>query len=151
MALLTNKPTLPEQHVETDQLTSVATQWFHSTPVLLPVAQEQNRQFMHQTGECQHDVGYMGTLEFCPPQVNGDGRFLQSAPYYNSGSNIIKALEGYSSWQILMQMAMSLIQEFDGTNCEATILWLDHIEAIAKKTDFDPLEIGMSKVQLSVM
>ena len=46
-----------------------------------------------------------------------------------------------------MQMAMNSIQEFDGTNWEATILWLDHIEAIAKKMGFDPLEIGMNKLK----
>ena len=74
-----------------------------------------------------------GTLEFCPTQVNGDGRFLQSAPCYNSGINIINALEGYSSQQVLTQMAMNSIQELNGTNQEATILRLDHVKAIAKK------------------
>ena len=57
------------------------------------------------------------------------------------------ALEGYSSWQVLAQMMMNSIQEFDGTDWEATIPWLDHIEAIAKKTGFDPLEVGMSKLK----
>ena len=46
-----------------------------------------------------------------------------------------------------MQMAMNSIQEFDGTNREATIPWLDHIEAFGKKTGFDPLEVGMSKLK----
>ena len=46
-----------------------------------------------------------------------------------------------------MQMAMNSIQEFKGTDREATIPWLDHIEAITKKTGFDPLEIGMSKLK----
>ena len=44
-------------------------------------------------------------------------------------------------------MVMNLIQEFNGTSQEATILWLDHIEAIAKKMGFDPLEIGKSKLK----
>ena len=97
MALLTSRSPLPKQHVETDQLTSMATQWSCSTPMLLLVTQEQNKQFMHQAGQCQHNMGYVGTLEFCPPQVNGDGRFSQPAPCYNSGINIRNALEGYSS------------------------------------------------------
>ena len=37
-----------------------------------------------------------------------------------------------------MQMVMNLIQEFDGTNPEAAIPWLDHIEGVAKKMGFDP-------------
>ena len=118
-----------------------------STPVLLLFAQEQNGWYMHQAWQSQHDIGHAGALEFCPPQVNGNGRFSQPAPCYNSGYNIINALEGYTSWQVLMQMAMNLIQEFDGTNWEATIPWLDHIEAIAKKTGFNPLGIGMSKLK----
>ena len=44
-------------------------------------------------------------------------------------------------------MAMNLIQEFNGTNQEATIPWLDHVAAFAKKTGFNPLEIGMSKLK----
>ena len=61
--------------------------------------------------------------------------------------NIINASEVYSSWQVLMQMAMNSIQELDGTDREATVPWLDHIEAIARKMGFDPLEIGMSKLK----
>ena len=94
-----------------------------------------------------HDTGYVGALEFCPPQVNGNARFSQPAPCYNSGINIIHVLEGYSSWQVLMQMTMNLIKEFNGTNQEVTILWLDHIKAVAKKMAFNPLEIGMSKLK----
>ena len=44
-------------------------------------------------------------------------------------------------------MVMNSVQEFDGTDREATIPWLDHVEAIAWKTGFDPLEIGMSKLK----
>ena len=46
-----------------------------------------------------------------------------------------------------MQMAINLIQEFNGTNLEATIPWLDHIESVTKKTGFDPMEVGMSKLK----
>ena len=48
-------------------------------------------------------------------------------------------------------MAMNLIQEFDGTNWEATIPWLGHIEAIAKKTGFGPIKIGISKLKGMVL
>ena len=43
-------------------------------------------------------------------------------------------------------MAKNSILEFNGTDREATIPWLDHIEAVAKKTGSGPLEIGMSKL-----
>ena len=46
-----------------------------------------------------------------------------------------------------MQMAMNLIQEFDGMNQEAIIPWLDHVKGVANKMGFDPPEIGMSKLK----
>ena len=49
--------------------------------------------------------------------------------------------------QVLMQMAMKSIQQFDGTDREATIPWLDHDEAVARKRGFDPLEISMIKLK----
>ena len=77
----------------------------------------------------------------------GNGRFLQPTLYYDKGINLVNALEGYSLWQVLMQLAGNLIQEFDGTNREATIPWLDHVEAIARKMGFSPLEVSMSKLK----
>ena len=47
----------------------------------------------------------------------------------------------------MIQTMMNPIQEFDGTNLEATIPWLYHTEAIAKNAGFNPLEIGMSKMK----
>ena len=44
-------------------------------------------------------------------------------------------------------MVMNSIQEFNGTNWEATIPWLDHVKGVAKKKGFDPMEIGMSKLK----
>ena len=148
--LHTDKLPLTKQWAETDWLTSMAAQWSnhsHSTPMLSPVAQEHYGQYRHQTGQSQHNVGYVGTPEFYPPQVTGNGRFSQLTPYYDSGINIFNALEGYSLWQVLMQMVMNSIQEFNDTDREATIPWLDHIKAIARKTGSDPLEIGMSKLK----
>ena len=144
------KPTLTEQQVETDQLTSVATQQCNcscSTPVLLPVTHEDNGWYRHQAGQSQWYNGYINIPEFYPSQVKGIGRVLQPMPYCDLGINLISALEGYSSWQVLTQMAVNSVQEFDGTNKEATIPWLDHIKAIAKKTGFNPLAIGMSKLK----
>ena len=93
----------------------------------------------------------MGAPEFYPPQVMDSGRFSQPTPCYDLGINIINALKGYSLWQVMTQMVMNSIQEFDGTDREATIPWLDHIKAIARKTGFNPLEIGMSKLKGTVL
>ena len=82
-----------------------------------------------------------------PPQVGGNGRFSQPTTCCNSGVTIVNALDSYSSRQVLTQTVMNLIQEFDKTNQEATIPWLDHIKGVTKKTGFDPLEIGMSKLK----
>ena len=76
----------------------------------------------------------------------GSERFSQPMPYQEAGINLMSALEGYSSWQVLMQSTVNFIQEFDGTDREATILWLDHVKAIVK-TGFNPLELGMSKLK----
>ena len=46
---------------------------------------------------------------------------------------------------------MNSIQEFDGTDRQATILWQDYVEAIARKMGFDPLEVGMSKLKGTVL
>ena len=68
-------------------------------------------------------------------------------PYHNAGVNLMSALEDYSSQQVLMQLTMNSAQEFDGTDREATTPWLDHIEAITRKTGFNLLEVGMSKLK----
>ena len=81
----------------------------------------------------------------------GSGRLSQPTSYHDAGTNLVTALEGYSSWQVLKQMMMTLIQEFDGTDREDTIPWVDHIKAIAIKTGFDPLEVGMSKLKGTVL
>ena len=48
-------------------------------------------------------------------------------------------------------MVINWVQEFDGTNREATIPWLDHIKAIAKNTGFNPSEVAMSKLKGTVL
>ena len=128
----------------------MAPQWSNhscSTHVLSPVTQEYNGQYRHHVGQSRCDSRYIGTPEFYPLQVMSNGRFLQPTPYYDSGIHLISALEGYSLWQVLTQMVMNSIQEFDGTDREGIIPWLEHIEAISKKTGFDPLETGINKLK----
>ena len=128
-------------------MTGMATQWSHSTPVMLLIIQEQNGQYMHQVAQCQHGIRYAGALGLCPSQVDGNGRSSQPVPCCNSGVNIVNVLDSYSSRQVLMQTAMNSIQEFNSTNQEATIPWLDHIKGVTKKMGFNPLEIAMSTLK----
>ena len=142
-----SEPQVAEQCSETGQMTGMATQWSCSTPVISLIIQEQVRQYMHQVGQCHNGVGYTGALGLCALQVDGNGRFSQPVTCFNSGINIVNVLDSYSSRQVLMQMVMNSIQEFDGTNLEATIPWLDHIEGVTRKTGFDPVGIGMSNLK----
>ena len=42
---------------------------------------------------------------------------------------------------------MYSIQEFNSSQREATIPWLDQVEVVAKRTGIDPLEVGISKLK----
>ena len=61
--------------------------------------------------------------------------------------NFLHVLDSYSSKQALTQMTLNSIQEYDGTNKDATILWLDYIKILTEKTGIDPLEQGISKLK----
>ena len=65
----------------------------------------------------------------------------------NSTSVVLNALESISGNQALAQSTFNSTQEFDGSNREATILWLDQVELVAKRTGIDPLEVGISKLK----
>ena len=71
-------------------------------------------QYLHQVGRGQNGIGYASALRLCPLQVDIK-RFSQPVPCCNSSVNIVNALDSYSSRQVLMQMAMNSIQEFDNT------------------------------------
>ena len=49
--------------------------------------------------------------------------------------------------QVLAQSTLNTIQEFDSTDGESTISWLDQVELVAKIIGFDPLEVGISKLK----
>ena len=44
-------------------------------------------------------------------------------------------------------MSLSSIKEYDRSDREATISWLDHVELVAEKMGIVPLEVGISKLQ----
>ena len=68
---------IAKQWMETDQMTSMATQWSHSTPWMSPITQE-------QVGQCQNSIGYAAAPGLCPLQIGSNGRFSQPVPCCNS-------------------------------------------------------------------
>ena len=42
---------------------------------------------------------------------------------------------------------LNTIQEYDGTNKEATIPWLDQVELVVERIGIDSLEVGFSKLK----
>ena len=75
-------------------------------------------------------------------------RRFHNSTYSNTNvndPNFLHVLDSYSSKQVLTQMALNSIQEYNVTNKDATILWLDHMEMVGEKTGIDPLEVGIGK------
>ena len=110
---------------EIEQPTNIATQRSkhpHSTPVLSPAAQGYGGRYRQEMCQCQQATRYSGIAGLFPPQVMDNGRFSQPTPYKEAGNNLMNALEGYSSQLVLTQSMMNSIQEFNGTDREATIL-----------------------------
>ena len=82
-------------------------------------------------------------------QVPEQRRFPQSLynPTNVNNPNFLHVLHGYSSKQTITQTTVNSIQEYDGSNMDATIPWLDPIEMVAGNTGLDPLEVGISKLK----
>ena len=77
-------------------------------------------------------------------------RMFSHSAYNNTNVNnpdYLHVLHSYSSKQALTQMTLNSIQEYDGTNKDAMILWLDHIEMVAHNTGTDTLEVRISKLK----
>ena len=55
----------------------------------------------------------------------------------NSTSVVLNALENVSAKQALAQSPLNSIQEFDGSDREATVPWLDQVELVAERTGID--------------
>ena len=76
-------------------------------------------------------------------------RYLQALSNTNNDSAtvVINALESFSAKQVLAQFTLNAIQEFNGSDRETTLSWLDRMELVVERTGFDPLEVGISKLK----
>ena len=73
-------------------------------------------------------------------QVPEQRRFSQSSYNNNvNNPNILYDLDAYSTKQALTQISLNSIQEYDGSNKDAMIPWLDHIKKVAEMYGIDPL------------
>ena len=64
---------------------------------------------------------------------------------------VLNALENFSTKQALAQSTLNSIQEFDGSDREATIPWLDQVKLVTERTSIDTLEVGISKLKGSAI
>ena len=60
---------------------------------------------------------------------------------------VLNALENFSAKQALAHSTLNSVQEFNGSDGEATIPCLDQIELVAERTNINPLELGISKLK----
>ena len=75
-------------------------------------------------------------------------RYSQSSQNIDSNNvSVLNALENDSTKQALTQSMLSALQEYDGSDREATIPELDQVELVAERTGIDPLEVGISKLK----
>ena len=65
----------------------------------------------------------------------------------NNNVSVLNALENYSTKQVLTQSLLNALQEYDRSDREATIPWLDQVELVVERTGIDPLEVGISKLK----
>ena len=75
--------------------------------------------------------------------------YFQTLPHtHNDTATVgINAPVSFSAKQSLAQSTPNAIQEFDGSDRESTLTWLDQVELVAERTGFDPLEVGISKLK----
>ena len=70
-----------------------------------------------------------------------------SNTHNDSATVVINALESFSAKQTLAQSRLNAIQEFDGSDRELMLSWLEQVELVAERTGFDPLEVGISQLK----
>ena len=160
---------LGEKQVKIDRLTNMAAQWstgephrannttyhnrhqsiqHHSTPNMSPFP----KTTAGSTGimTTRNSRGTVTTIggPSSIRQETDQRRYSQTSQHVgNNNVNVLKALENYSAKQALTQSTLNSIQEYNGSDREATIPWLDQVELVAERIGIDPLEVGISKLK----
>ena len=117
-----------------------------STPNISPVPLDY-RQHRHYNSQGQHRYNNYdrSSQHYNRPEAD-HRRYSQALTNTNNDSTtvVLSALETFSAKQALVQSTLNAIQEFNGSNRESTISWLDQVELVA---GFDLLEVGISKLK----
>ena len=167
-------PKLMEQQAEIDRLTYMAEQWsteepcrvnegmthynnagrgrwtcHHSTPNMSPVPWCYHHHWQYDRQGQQRYNHYDWRSQNHSRQEPDQRRYSHTLPNTdnNSASVLLYALGDFSAKQALAQSTLNSIQEFDGSNREATIPWLDQVKLVAERTGIDLLEVGISKLK----
>ena len=162
---------LKDQEAEIGRLTNVASQWstgepcradniyvknnrhwsarHQSTQNMSLVTQNYKRQYMYNDNHRQQRHGHYDRRfqQYNRQEIN-QRRYSQNPQNANNNNvYVINALENDSTKQALIQSTLNALQEYDGSNREASIPWLDQVELITENTSIYPLEIMISKLK----
>ena len=122
---------------------------YHSTPNMSLVPLD-NRQYRHydSQGHNRYSNYDRRSQHYNRPEAD-HRKYSQTLPhtYNDSGIVVINVLEAFSAKQALEQYMLNTIQEFNGSDGESTLTWLDQVELVAERTGFDLLEVGISKLK----
>ena len=167
-------PTLREKQAEIDRLTYMAQQWSTEEPQRVSEGPTHYSNLGRSRSACHHSTPNMSQVPQCHHhhrQCDGQGQHRYnhydwrsqhkcgqeqderrySNMYQNIDNNsttvVLNALESFSAKQALAPSTLNTIQEFDSSNKERIIPWLDQVELVAKRTGIDPLEVGISKLK----
>ena len=116
---------------------------------MAPVSQQYHHHRQHDIqGQWRYNH-YNQRSQRCSRQEQDQRRYSHTLPNTdnNSTSVVLNAVEKLSAKQRLAQSTLNSIQEFDGNDMEATILWLDQVKLVAERTGIDSLEVGISKLK----
>ena len=112
-----------------------------------PITQTYNGQYGHSYQQGWQRHSWDRRPESHNRQVNDPGRFFQPSPNYTNNPSFCPGFEGYSARQALAQSSLNSINEYNGSDREATIPCLNCIELVAEKIGLDPLKVATSKLQ----
>ena len=119
----------------------------HSTPnmSLVPLDTRQHRNYDSQG---HNRYNYDRRFQHYNRPEADHRRYSHTLPnaHNDSATVVINAVESFSAKQVLAQLTLHVIQEFNGSDRESTLTWLAHMELVAERTGFDPLEVGICKL-----
>ena len=107
-----------------------------STPNMSPVSLD-NIQHRNYNSQGHHRYSnYDGRSQHYNRPEADHRRHSQTLPNVHNyhATVVINALESFSAKQVLAQSTLNAIQEFDGSNKESTLTWLDQLELVAERT-----------------